>query len=112
MSSQPSTPKSSLLPVAGLVVLGSCLFSGCGSPSEAHASSRSGGTLPENVILISIDTLRQDHVGCYGYERDTTPSLDAFASESMLFEAAYTTMWDIWQRGESPRSFTVEPIEA
>ena len=47
---------------------------------------------PPNVILISIDTLRQDHVGCYGYERDTTPNIDAFATEAVLFERAYTTM--------------------
>jgi arylsulfatase A-like enzyme len=78
--------------IAGLALAVPALLAGCGSPSEAHASSRARGTLPENVILISIDTLRQDHVGCYGYERDTTPNIDALAKESMLFEKAYTTM--------------------
>ncbi len=75
-----------------LLLCAPAALTGCGSPSEAHASSRAGGSPPENVILISIDTLRQDHVGCYGYERDTTPNLDALAAQSMLFEAAYTTM--------------------
>jgi len=39
-----------------------------------------------NILLISLDTLRADHVGCYGYQRDTTPYLDAFAKEATLFE--------------------------
>ena len=42
--------------------------------------------------MISIDTLRRDHVGHYGYERDTTPVLDRLAEESLVFEQAYTTM--------------------
>jgi len=41
-----------------------------------------------NVILISIDTLRQDHVGAYGYEHDTTPNIDSFAAESVQFDHA------------------------
>ena len=39
-----------------------------------------------NVILISIDSLRADHLGCYGYERDTSPNLDRLAAEGTLFE--------------------------
>ena len=39
-----------------------------------------------NVILISIDSLRADHVGCYGYERPTTPHLDRFAAEGVRFD--------------------------
>ena len=42
-----------------------------------------------NVILISIDTLRADHLGCYGYARETSPRLDAFAREAVLYEQAY-----------------------
>jgi len=38
------------------------------------------------VLLISIDTLRADHVGCYGYGRATTPNIDALAREGVLFE--------------------------
>jgi choline-sulfatase len=38
-----------------------------------------------NLILISIDTLRADHLGCYGYGRDITPHLDGLARESALF---------------------------
>lgn len=43
---------------------------------------------PRSVILISIDTLRADHLGAYGYERPTSPSLDTFAKEGVLFERA------------------------
>lgn len=41
-----------------------------------------------NLILISIDTLRQDHVGAYGYERETTPNIDQLAATGLLFRNA------------------------
>jgi arylsulfatase A-like enzyme len=48
--------------------------------------------LPEapNVVLITLDTLRADHLGCYGYFRDTSPRLDRFARECLLFERCLT----------------------
>jgi len=47
--------------------------------------------LPErpNIILISIDALRPDHMGCYGYHRNTTPNIDKFAQEAVLFKTAF-----------------------
>lgn len=42
-----------------------------------------------NVLLITVDALRADHVGAYGYTRPTTPALDALARESALFERAF-----------------------
>ncbi|NIR71676.1 sulfatase [candidate division KSB1 bacterium] len=44
-----------------------------------------------NIILISIDTLRADHLSCYGYERITTPHIDRLAGEGVLFTNAYST---------------------
>jgi len=41
-----------------------------------------------NVLVITIDTLRADHLGAYGYGRPTSPRLDELASESVLFERA------------------------
>ena len=41
-----------------------------------------------NVILISIDTLRADHLGTYGYYRNTSPNIDKLALKSILFESA------------------------
>ena len=46
--------------------------------------------LRPNVLLISIDTLRADHVGAYGYERDTTPGLDALAKDGAIFSNTYS----------------------
>ena len=44
-----------------------------------------------NVILISIDTLRADHLGVYGYERNTSPNIDKFSMENIRFSNHITT---------------------
>lgn len=41
------------------------------------------------VILVSIDTLRADHLGCYGYQRETSPHIDLLASDSVTFLNTY-----------------------
>lgn len=46
---------------------------------------------PVSVVLITIDTLRADHLSLYGYSRDTTPSLARLAKRSALFDRAYTS---------------------
>jgi arylsulfatase A-like enzyme len=46
---------------------------------------------PRLVVLVSIDTLRADHLGLYGYERATSPVLDALALESAVFEQAMSS---------------------
>jgi len=43
-----------------------------------------------NILLITIDCLRADHVGAYGYERNTTPNIDELAKKSAVFLNAYT----------------------
>jgi len=45
---------------------------------------------PVNVVVITIDTLRADRVGCYGYKAAETPNLDRLAAEGVRFERAYT----------------------
>lgn len=45
-----------------------------------------------NVLLISIDTCRADHLGCYGYPLDTTPNIDAIAREGIVFEHAISPL--------------------
>ncbi len=42
-----------------------------------------------NVLFITIDAVRADHVGAYGYERATTPALDSLAQRSLIFQNAY-----------------------
>jgi arylsulfatase A-like enzyme len=49
-----------------------------------------------SVVLISIDSLRPDHLGCYGYGRETSPAMDALAAEGTLFlNAVSTTSWTL-----------------
>jgi len=43
-----------------------------------------------NVVLLTIDALRADHCSCYGYDRETTPTLDRLASENVRFSNAYS----------------------
>lgn len=59
-------------------------------PAEAPSSSNnppSGDKL--NVLLIVVDTLRADRLGCYGSDLGATPNIDAFAGEAVRFEHAY-----------------------
>jgi arylsulfatase A-like enzyme len=66
-------------------------------PAAAPVAESSAPALPRgpirpdsDVVLMTIDAVRADHVGCYGYPRATTPHLDAFAAEAVRFERAYT----------------------
>lgn len=43
-----------------------------------------------NVVFLSVDTLRADHLGCYGYGRNTSPHLDRLAAQGRLFEDCVT----------------------
>lgn len=70
--------------VLSLLALGLSTSCGPDAPEEEQ--------LPPSVVMFSLDTLRGDHAGFLGYERDTTPFLDELATESMIFERAYTTM--------------------
>jgi arylsulfatase A-like enzyme len=45
---------------------------------------------PPSILLVSIDTLRADRLGCYGNPDGLTPALDAFAAEALLFERAWS----------------------
>ena len=46
---------------------------------------------PKNAVVIVVDTLRRDHLGAYGYARDTSPHLDTLAAEGTRFDRAYAT---------------------
>jgi arylsulfatase A-like enzyme/Flp pilus assembly protein TadD len=51
-----------------------------------------GWSKPPNVVLITIDTVRADHVGCYGYRQAHTPNLDALAREGTLFQTVVASV--------------------
>jgi len=49
-----------------------------------------------NLVLISVDTLRADHLGCYGYRRPTSPNIDRMAAEGVRFaNATATSNWTL-----------------
>jgi arylsulfatase A-like enzyme len=51
----------------------------------------------QNVVVFVIDTLRRDHLGCYGYPREVSPVIDELASEGVVFEQALTVAPRTWQ---------------
>jgi len=57
------------------------LLTSCGSSSGLSADA-------PNVLLIAVDTLRADHLGAWGYERATSPAVDALAAEGVRFSRA------------------------
>ncbi|PYV70307.1 MAG: sulfatase, partial [Acidobacteria bacterium] len=63
--------------LAGFVVVGYAALAATPSP---------------NVVFITIDTLRADHLGCYGDKQIRTPNIDALAADSTRFERAYTAV--------------------
>lgn len=64
------------------------------SPPQAYSvqrappaeSVRPESAVPLNVLLITVDTLRADHLSCYGYSRPTSPCIDRLAAQGTLFE--------------------------
>jgi len=57
------------------------LLNGCGN-----------GNPRVNILLVVVDTLRADHLGCYGYDRDTSPNIDRLAEKSVQFTRYYSVV--------------------
>ncbi len=70
----------SALRAAAHALLGVACLLGCGVQGAAAE--------PRNLLLVLVDTLRADHLGSYGYARDTSPHIDAFAERAVLFTEA------------------------
>ena len=76
-----------------LLAHGQYWFAECDTGVAAAATVPTPGFYPVpdavpsdlNILLVTIDTLRADHLGCYGYTRDTSPNLDRLAEESTVF---------------------------
>jgi arylsulfatase A-like enzyme len=86
------TPAASPIPSASAAA---SVSSGVREPrpvsSDGTDSARSGGkgTEKADIIVVSLDSVRADHIGVYGYKRPTSIKLDAFATQASIFERAY-----------------------
>jgi len=88
--------------------LGAVALFGVAAHGRSGARADVGGAVPAprpvagapgdrpNVILISIDSLRADHLGCYGYPKPTSPRIDALAASGVRFDTVWsTTSWTL-----------------
>lgn len=68
------------------------IFTGCEQPKPPPSATppHADVTWP-NVVLVSIDTLRPDHLGCYGYSRATSPNIDRLAAEGARFQTVVSS---------------------
>jgi arylsulfatase A-like enzyme/Tfp pilus assembly protein PilF len=71
-----------------LLAMGIAAAAGCGRPPGG--ASQAGAYKGAPVVLISIDTLRSDHLPAYGYRRVETPAIDALRRDAVLFTRAYS----------------------
>ncbi len=78
MSTAAPRPRAALLAIA--LLAGACADGAADDPASRP-----------NVLVIVLDTLRPDHLGLHGYERPTSPGLDAFAEECVVFENAHSS---------------------
>jgi arylsulfatase A-like enzyme len=79
------------IPVMGMLVIAVLFgisFAGSGTKGESKPDSGAAESGRPNVLLIVMDTVRADHLSLYGYHRKTTPFLEKFAEESVVFSNA------------------------
>jgi len=94
-----------LLPRIAPLLAAALLLEACGDPTSAPEPADGAGAWPislgrgegqapsfERVVLVTIDTLRADHVSCYGYPRATTPFLDSMAARGVRFSRAMASV--------------------
>ncbi len=65
-------------------------LAGCDRTPRQQAGARDAASERPNVLLISLDTTRADHLACYGHPSVRTPHIDALAAAGVLFEQCYT----------------------
>lgn len=75
--------------LCGLIALLAACGGGEQTPGSRTAGESEAPGATRGYIVISLDTLRADHLGCYGYPRPSSPFLDSLAGRATLFEEAY-----------------------
>ena len=87
----PAVARASWIGCAALVA--ACVASGCGSSADGGERHSTGAP---DIVLVSIESLRFDHLGGYGYTKPTSPSIDRIASQGVRCECAVsTTSWTL-----------------
>ncbi|MCL6583857.1 MAG: sulfatase-like hydrolase/transferase [bacterium] len=82
--------------IIALLMLTAAPAPGCRTAQRRQQTALDKPTLdktispPRNILLITIDTLRADHLGCYGYSGVDTPAIDSLAAKGVRFELAFT----------------------
>jgi arylsulfatase A-like enzyme len=108
---------------AALVCITLWLDAAPGIPPAPAAATPRGGR--PNVLLIVLDTVRADHLSLYGYARRTSPNLDAWAKEGMVFRNAisasdmtlsthgslFTGLYPSWHRAHLVPQHDAEPLD-
>src|SRR6185295_14752633 len=84
------TPRSARRLPQYCCLLGLLVSSACGRPGSGGLAAP-GSLHGANVLLVTIDTLRQDRVGAYGRAGDLTPTIDRLAATGVRFAHAFTT---------------------
>lgn len=74
----------------GLALFMICCLASCGKEIAPVEKTGQTSTARPNVLLIVVDTLRRDHLSCYGHETITSPAIDALARESVVYSRAYS----------------------
>ena len=82
--------------ILAAIALGAASAAPAQRPTAPRAGVRANGAGKPNVILITIDTLRADHVGCYGAQGVKTPTLDGLAHDGIVFERAISQVPLTW----------------
>jgi len=73
------------------LLLATALLAGCREAPAPTTPAPTAATPPPAVVVVVIDTLRADHLGCYGYGRPTSPRLDAFAAAATRHERVFAS---------------------
>jgi arylsulfatase A-like enzyme len=77
--------------VLALFSCGTCLLCSVSSDTYSTHENTTPCTNKPNIVLIIMDTTRVDHLSCYNYQKKTTPHIDAFAKDALIYTNAYAT---------------------
>ena len=81
-----------LIASVGLAVMIFIGQTGCGDRTPKEELILGGKYQGYNLVILVLDTLRSDHLGCYGYFRDTSPEIDRLSRQAVLFNNAFASI--------------------